>query len=69
MSKTYKVRNGLKYQPVKQYNPNGTYRATEIIVTKTIEADTDSEIKAPWGTRLKLFVQDLGRGAAYAIKR
>jgi len=66
MSKNYSVRNGLKYQPVKQYNPNGTFRATEIIVTNTIESDTTSA-KASRLVRFKLFLKDLGRGAAYAI--
>ena len=68
MSKGYKVRNGLKYMPVKQYNPNGTVRATEIVVTKTIEPDTTNEVHRPskW-TRFKQFMGKLGRGAAYAI--
>jgi len=68
MSKNYSVRNGLKYQPVKQYNPNGTFRATEIIVTPTIGSDT-TNTKASRYTRFKLFIQNLGRGAAYAISR
>ena len=66
MPKSYKVRNGLKYQPVKQYNPNGTYRATEIKVTLTTEPDTDDTKASRW-TRFKLFMQELGRGASYAI--
>jgi hypothetical protein len=67
MSKTYKVRNGLKYQPVRQYNPNGTYRATEIVVSPTSEPDT-GETKASKWIRFKLILQELGRGAAYAIR-
>ena len=68
MSKTYKVRNGLKYMPVKQYNPDGTTKATRIEVVHTSEPDTP-ETKASRMIRFKLFLQDLGRGAAYAINR
>jgi len=68
MSKNYKVRNGLKYQPVKQYNPNGTPRATRIEVSHTPEADTETT-KASKRVRFKLFLKDLARGAAYAISR
>ncbi len=67
MSKTYKVRNGLKYQPVKQYDADGLYRATEIIVSHTTEPDT-AEVKASKWVRFKLLLQELGRGAAYAIR-
>lgn len=68
MSKNYKVRNGLKYQPVKQYNPNGTIRATRIEVSHTTEDDIDTK-KASKRVRLKLFLKDLARGAAYALSR
>ncbi len=67
MSKTYKVRNGLKYQPVKQYDADGLYRATEIIVSHTTEPDT-AEARASKWIRFKLLLQELGRGAAYAIR-
>lgn len=67
MSKTYKVHNGLKYQPVRQYNPDGLYRATRIEVSVANEPDTP-EIKASKWIRFKLFIQGLGRGAAYAIR-
>ena len=68
MSKTYKVRNGLKYQPVKQYDTNGVYRATEIIVSHTNEPDTAETSASKW-VKFKLLLQELGRGAAYAINR
>ena len=67
MSKTYKVHNGLKYQPVKQYDADGLYRATEIIVSHTTEPYT-AEAKASKWVRFKLLLQELGRGAAYAIR-
>jgi hypothetical protein len=68
MSKNYKVRNGLKYMPVKQYNPNGTLRATRIEVAHTKEPDTPSKPSSR-AVRFKLFLQDLARGAAYALSR
>ncbi len=66
MSKTYKVRNGLKYMPVKQYNPDGTTKATRIEVVHTSEPDT-VEAKSSRLMRFKLLIQDLARGASYAI--
>jgi len=68
MSKNYKVHNGLKYQPVKQYNPNGTVRATRIEVSHTNEPDIDTK-KSSKLVRFKLFLEDLGRGAAYSLSR
>ena len=66
MSKNYKVHNGLKYQPVKQYDAKGNYRATQIQVEYSDEADTPKQSKR---ARFKLFLKDLARGAAYAISR
>ena len=63
MSKSTKVRNGLQYQPVKQYNPDGSFRATRIEVTIPQPAK-----KLGKRARFKAFLQELGKGAAYAIR-
>lgn len=66
MSKNPKVHNGLKYIPVKQYDANGNYRATQIQVELSNEPDTPKLGKR---ARFKLLLKDLARGAAYAISR
>ena len=66
MSKNNKVHNGLKYIPVKQYDSNGKYRATQIQVEYSNESDTPKLSKR---AKFKLLLKDLARGAAYAISR
>ncbi len=70
MSKSYKVRNGLKYQPIKQTDQYGRTTATRIEVSYTTEPDSNTgEVKLRKRDRLKAFMEKLGRGAAYAMSR
>ena len=69
MSKTTKVRNGLQYQPMRQYDEGGLYTATRIEVTIPREVTIPQPVKRPSKrARFKAFLRELGKGAAYAIR-